>query len=78
MLQQSNPADSPGSPRASALLPSRLVWTGQGMKPQPPAPPPCSRGFIDEDQTTESLSVELAPRDRDFIYSPEPFPELSL
>lgn len=36
LLQQSNPADSPGSPRGSALLSSPLVWTGQSAKLQSP------------------------------------------
>lgn len=49
LAAQSNPPDSLGNPRGSALLPCHPVWTGQDVKPQPPTPPPCLRGFIEGD-----------------------------
>lgn len=58
---QRNLTDSPRSPRASALLSSLPLRTGQGMKPQTPTPPPHSRGFIEGDllmkTRPQSLSV---------------------
>lgn len=39
-------------PRLAEVLsfaPSHLVWMGEGVKPQLPAPPPCSGGFIEGD-----------------------------
>lgn len=58
------------------VLPSRPACTSQGTKLQPPAPPPHSGGFIEADLLMKTRAQR--PRDRGFIYSPEPFPELSL
>lgn len=58
MLQQNSPTDSPGSLRGSALLP---LTQCEGVKPQLPAPLPCSGGFIERDlllkPTPQSPSV---------------------
>lgn len=75
---QSNPTESLGNPRGAALLSSHSRCEATAPQLLHPASEDLLRDITDEDQTTEFLSVELAPRDKDFIYSPEPFPELSL
>lgn len=49
LLQQNSPTDQPRLPEELSFAPSHPLWMGEGVKPQLPAPLPCSGGFIEGD-----------------------------
>lgn len=76
------PHRQPRLPEGLSFAPSRLVWMGEGVKPQLPAPLFCSRGFIEGDlllkPRPQSGSVWSWLPETGISFTAEPWAELSL